>query len=122
MNDIIGVTPDLLVCFGAPRSDNRITDLEIINDQKMVSEIMEARRAIKECDRTLYQPKECRRFLKQTIEGGKISGIQSENIRFIKMKVENCCVEGIETKDIWSESNNVHLPAVCFMTRLRTVL
>lgn len=95
------LSPDLLVCFGAPRSDNRITDLEIVNDQKMVSEIMETRRAIKEYDRTLYQLQECRRFVKQTIEGGKISGIKSENIRFVKMKVENCCVEEIETKDIW---------------------
>lgn len=95
------LSPDLLVCFGAPRNDNRITDLEIINDQKMVSEIMETRRAVKECDKTLYQPKEYRRFLKQTIEGGKIAGIKSQNIRFIKTKVENCCVEGIDTEDIW---------------------
>lgn len=94
-------SPDLLVCFGVPRSDNRIMDLEIVNDQKMVSEIMETRMAAKECDRTLHQPKECRLFLKQTIEGEKISGLKSQNIRFIKTKVENCRVEEIETEDIW---------------------
>lgn len=95
------LSPDLLVCFGAPRTDNRITDLEVVNDQKMVSEIMETRMAIKEYDRAIYQPKTCRRFLKQTIVDTKISGIKSENVRFIKMIIENCHVEGIETEDLW---------------------
>lgn len=94
------LSPDLLVCFGVPKSDKRITDLEIVNDRKMIAEIMEARREIKESTKQMYQPKECIRFLKQKIENQKITGITSKNIRFIKMEIENCCIEGMETEDI----------------------
>ena len=94
------LSPDLLICFGVPKSDNRITDLEIVNDQKIISEIMEARREIKEYEKAMYQPKECLRFVKQRIENRKIIGITCKNIRFIKMEIENCYIEGIETEDI----------------------
>lgn len=94
------LSPDLLVCFGVPKSDKRITDLEIVNDRKMIAEIMEARREIKESTKQMYQPQECIRFLKQKIENQKITGITSKNIRFIKMEIKNCCIEGMETEDI----------------------
>ncbi len=94
------VSPDLLVCLGVPKIDNRLTDLEIINDPKMITDIMQTREKIKEYEKELYQPKECKRFLKQRMENGAITEIKSQNIRFIKMEIENYIVEGIETADL----------------------
>nr|MDE7476773.1 right-handed parallel beta-helix repeat-containing protein [Lachnospiraceae bacterium] len=94
------LSPDLLMCFEAPKMDGRLTGLEIVNDYDMVSGIMEARMACKELDREeYYQPKKCLRFLMETMKDKKITGIQSDKVRFIKTEIENCSIEGIEAED-----------------------
>lgn len=94
------LSPDLLVCFGSPKIGNSITDLEIVNDFEMVSGIMETRKACKELDKPKYQPKECLRLVNKKLENRKITGIQSKNVRFIKMEIENCSIDRIESENI----------------------
>lgn len=93
------ISPDLLICFGIPKNSNQLTDLEIVNDKKIISEIMETRKAIKEYDKTIYQPQQCFRLLKQEIKNKDIIKLQSKNIRFIKTEIKNCTVEEIKTED-----------------------
>lgn len=81
---------DLLVCFGIPRIDKYLTDLEIVNDREMVTGIMEARRACKELDQSLYQPKEYVRFVNQKMKDRKFTGMQSKYFRLMKVELENC--------------------------------
>jgi len=92
--------PDLLVCFGVPKIDKYLTDLEIVNDYQMVSEIMEVRRACKELDQSMYQPKEYVRLMNQKVKNRKFTEMQSKYFRLMKMEIENCSIEGIESKDI----------------------
>lgn len=94
------LSPDLLVCFGVPRIDKYLTDLEIVNDREMVTGIMEARKAYKELDQSLYQSKEYVRFVNQKMKDRKFTGMQSKYFRLIKMELENCSIEKMESTDI----------------------
>ncbi len=94
------LSPDLLVCFGVPKIDNKLTDLEIVNDYEMITEIMQARRACKELERSMYQPKECVRYVNQMVEKRKFTGMQSKNFRLIKMEIKECSMKGLKSDDI----------------------
>lgn len=94
------LSPNLLVWFGVPKTDNKLTDLEIINDYEMITEIMQARRACKELDYSRYQPKECVRYVNQMMEKRKFTRMQSKNFRLIKMDIKECSMEGIKSDDI----------------------
>ena len=94
------LAPDLLVWFGIPKTDNRLTDLEIVNDHEMITEIMRVRRACKELEHSRYQPKECVRYVNQVMEKRKFTGMQSKNFRLIKMDIKECSMEGIKSDDI----------------------
>ena len=94
------LSSDLLVCFGVPKIDNYLTDLEIVNDFEMVSEIMKTRTACKESNVSMYQPKECIHFVNQKIQNRIITELQLKDICFAKVEVENCSINGIRLNNI----------------------
>lgn len=94
------LAPNLLICFGIPKEQyQKLTDLEIVNDYQMVSEIMEKRIAYKKCGNEIFPCNDRLRFIHQTITNRLIEDIHSKIVYFFKTDIKDCSI-----KEIYSET------------------
>lgn len=95
------LAPDLLICFGVPKEHyQKLTDLEIVNDVQMVSDIMKKRTACKESGNEVCPCKDRLSLVHQAVENRKVEGIQSEIVLFLESEIKNCRIESIQSKEL----------------------
>lgn len=95
------LAPDLLICFGMPKEHyQKLTDLEIVNDQQMVSSIMEKRTAYKDFGNGICPCKNRLSFTHQIVENRNIETIESEIVMFLESEIKNCNIEGVQSNEL----------------------